>query len=117
MIAACRLVQPDRGWTGVSVRIRVGDPYPGAALKFRGEPVLRAIPDTKVYVAPGRNLYRYGRYWYFVEDGYWFRARSWTGPFIHIHSKSVPRPVRTLPAEHRLRPSEPSPRTMASDTR
>lgn len=96
-IAVCNFARPASAWANAGVRIRVGDPYRGTSLKFRSEPELRVIPETKVYGAQGRNLYRYGRYWYFVEDGYWFRARSWSGPFIHIKSRSVPRAVRMVP--------------------
>lgn len=87
----------------VDVQISVGERYNGATLSFRSEPQVVLVPDTKVYYVRDRDadLYRYGRYWYFVEDGYWYRASSWRGPFVHVRVASVPRSVVTVPVKYR----------------
>ena len=89
--------------TAVSARVRIGDPYRGATLDFHEEPAVSLVPSTMVYYVRDRecDLYRYGRYWYFVENGRWYRARSWQGPFLHLHATSVPRSVRTVPLNYR----------------
>jgi len=61
------------------------------------------VPSTKVYYARDQecDLYRYGLYWYFLEDGLWYRARTWRGPFLHLQFTSVPRSVRNVPLNYR----------------
>src|SRR5882762_11506917 len=96
------------------VRIRIGDPYGGAALDFREEPAVSLVPTTRVYYVRDRDcdLYRYGLYWYFLEDDRWFRARSWRGPFLHLQASSVPRSVRTVPLNYRRHWPGPQPRAL-----
>jgi len=96
------------------VTIRVGDPYPGAALDFQEEPAVSLVPSTKVYYVRDRecDLYRYGLYWYFLDDSLWFRARTWQGPFLHLQSASVPRSVRTVPLNYRRHWPGPQPRAL-----
>lgn len=89
--------------TSVDFRISVGDRYDGATLAFRSEPEVILVPDTKVYYVQNRDcdLYRYGRYWYFVEDGFWYRSASWRGPFVHVRTATVPRSVVSVPVKYR----------------
>ncbi len=96
-------------------RVRVGDPYRGAALDFHDEPAVSLVPTTKVYYVRDRecDLYRYGRYWYYLETGQWYRARSWQGPFIHLNATSVPRSVRTVPLNYRRHWNGLPPRAVA----
>jgi hypothetical protein len=98
-----------------SGRVRVGDPYRGASLQFHEEPAVSLIPTTKVYYVRDHecDLYRYGRYWYFVEGGRWYRARAWQGPFIHLKATSVPRSVRTVPLNYRRHWHGPPPPAVA----
>jgi len=87
----------------VDVQISVGQRYNGATLAFQSAPRVVLVPQTKVYYVQDRDvdLYRYGSYWYFVEDGYWYRSSSWQGPFVHLRSGSVPRTVVTVPVKYR----------------
>jgi hypothetical protein len=89
--------------TSATVKISVGDRYRGATLTFRQEPTVVLVPDTKVYYVRDRDcdLYRYGRFWYFVEDGYWYRSASWRGPFLHIRTATVPHSVVGVPPRYR----------------
>ena len=89
--------------TSVDLRVSVGDRYEGATIAFRSEPRVVIVPDTKVYYVRDHDcdLYRYGRYWYFVENGYWYRAASWRGPFYHVRHTSVPRSVTGVPVKYR----------------
>ena len=94
---------PAQAATSVGVSINVGDPYRGAALSFRSEPDVVLVPATRVYYVENYDydLYRYGSYWYFVEDGRWYRARSYRGPFTYVRVASVPRAVVTVPVKYR----------------
>jgi hypothetical protein len=105
-LASLALAAPTRpadAATSVSVSVNIGDPYRGASLHFRSEPDVVLIPSSDVYYARNydRDLYRHGRYWYFVEDGRWFRARSYRGPFIRVSYSSVPRQVLYVPTRYR----------------
>ena len=101
--------------TSVGVSINIGDPYRGAALRFRSEPDVILVPATRVYYVEDYDydLYRYGRYWYFVEDGRWYRARTYRGPFVYIHATSVPRAVYQVPPRYRRHWGGPPPHAVA----
>ncbi|HTM00908.1 MAG TPA: hypothetical protein VL503_07275 [Candidatus Omnitrophota bacterium] len=88
----------------VGISVRIGDPYRGAALHFRSEPDYVVVPGTQVYYVDDyydRDLYRYGSWYYMVDDGYWYRARSYRGPFIRIDFRSVPRQFAYVPTHYR----------------
>jgi hypothetical protein len=94
---------PAKAGTSVGVDIQIGDPYRGASISFRSEPDVVVVPATKVYYVQDYDcdLYRYGKYWYFVEEGRWYRAKTYRGPFAHIHVTSVPRSVLKVPPKYR----------------
>jgi hypothetical protein len=103
-VTAClAAAQPVQAGTSVGVHIQIGDPYRGGSLVFHKEPDVVVVPQSRVYYVRDYNydLYRYGSYWYFIDDGYWYRARSYRGPFVHISSSSVPRSVRYVPVKYR----------------
>lgn len=87
----------------VHTEINVGDPYRGTVY-FRSAPDMRLIPDSDVYSIRGNteyDLYRYNGWFYLVDDGAWYRARSWEGPFTYVRMNSVPRAVVTVPTTYR----------------
>lgn len=103
-VTAClAAAQPAKAGTSVGVHIQIGDPYHGGSLVFHKEPDLVLVPRTRVYHVRDidYDLYRYGSYWYLIDDGYWYRARSYRGPFIHITTSSVPRSIRGVPVKYR----------------
>lgn len=101
--------------TSVGVSINIGDPYRGAALHFRSEPDVVLVPDTRVYYVRDYDydVYRYGSYWYFIDDGRWYRARSYRGPFVYIHTASVPRAIVQVPTRYRRHWGGPPPHAVA----
>ena len=86
-----------------NIRVSIGDRYEGATLTFRSQPRVVLVPSTRVYYVRDYDydLYRYEGYWYYVDDGYWFRASSWRGPFVQIRLRSVPRLVVSVPKAYR----------------
>lgn len=84
------------------VRLQVGDPYRGSELTFSTAPRMTLIPDTRVYTVQNQdyNLYRYGSTWYYVEDGAWYRAPSWRGPFVYVRNSMVPQAIVTIPSDY-----------------
>ena len=85
------------------IQVRIGDRYEGATLVFRRQPRVVVVPNTRVYYVDNYDydLYRYGRYWYYVDDGYWYRASSWRGPFVQIRVGFVPRSLIMVPLRYR----------------
>jgi hypothetical protein len=64
------------------------------------EPKMNFIPNTDVYYqrrAPGYDLYRYANRWYLVDEGNWYRADTWRGPFRLIEFSEAPEAVTTIP--------------------
>lgn len=102
-MAASLLVAVPAGAQTYSVR--VGDSYEGTALDFNTAPRMVLIPDSRVYYVRENNfdndLYRFGGQWYFVDNGNWYRANSWRGPFVNIRSRDVPMDVYRVPTEYR----------------
>jgi hypothetical protein len=90
----------------VSASVRIGDPYPGSTLDFDVAPRMAVIPGTRVYYVNDNNfsgdLYRVGGYWYYVDDGNWYRASSWRGPFLNIRETNVPVDVYRIPGRYRM---------------
>jgi hypothetical protein len=83
--------------------IKVGEEYRGT-VSFTSRPRMALVPDTRIYYlrdAADYDLYQTGNFWYLLEDGKWYRARSWDGTFTYVHTNSVPRAVRTLPRGYR----------------
>jgi hypothetical protein len=102
-VLAATVTATAQAGTSVDLRVSVGDRYEGATIAFRSEPRVVLVPDTKVYYVRDHDcdLYRYGRYWYFVEGDRWYRAASWRGPFYHVRYTSVPRSVIGVPVKYR----------------
>ena len=47
------------------------------------------------------DLYRFRGTWYLVDDGMWYRADSWRGPFTSVSARAVPREILTVPTQYR----------------
>jgi len=89
----------------VSVQIHVGDAYRGGSLSFHSEPRVVMVPGSRVYYVRDfdRDLYHFRNHWYFVENGFWYRSKSWNGRFRNVNYRAVPVEIRRLPARYRAR--------------
>ena len=87
----------------VNVYFRVGVPTAPLDLEFVGRPHTVLIPDSRVYIVRGADydVYRYGGYYWAYDDGYWYRARAYDGPWVGVSYVSVPQPVIYVPAQYR----------------
>ena len=83
---------PARAEVSADINIRLGN-RPAPVVVFDEEPEVVLVPRSRVYYVEhrGYDLYRYGRYWYINDSGYWFRAASYRGPFVGIELRHVPR--------------------------
>jgi len=99
---------PARAQVSADINIRLGD-RPAPVVVFREEPEVVLVPRSRVYYVEhrGYDLYRYGRYWYINDDGYWFRASSYRGPFVSLALRHVPRSITVVPDRYRRHPIHP----------
>jgi len=95
-LALAATPSPTQARTSVGISVNIGDPYRGASFRFRSAPDLVLIPATRVYYVDnyddyyGCDVYRYGSWWYLVDDGYWYRSHSYSGPFYAVDYDYVP---------------------------
>jgi len=83
-------------------QIGVTNAPPPPRLYFREQPRIVFVPQTQVYVVQNvsYDMFRYGRFWYVSQGGYWYRAPSYRGPFRVVDARYVPRPIYSVPANH-----------------
>ena len=86
----------------VAVHIDIGNAPPPPRIVFRSEPHVVYVPEERVYVvddpyAADNDYFRYGPYWYAFNDGYWYRARTWRGPFVVVRPRYVPAAIYRVP--------------------
>ena len=75
-----------------------------SGMTFDTQPDLRIIPSTNVYYLrdnSGYEMYRYGNTWYVMDNGQWYSANTWRGPFVTIGVGTVPRDIMTVPYAYR----------------
>lgn len=89
------------------INLHIGRPAP--VVVFDQEPDVVLVPGSRVYYVDGQpyDLYRYGAYWYICDDGYWYRARNYRGPFASIDFSFVPRSIIGVPARFHRYPVHP----------
>ena len=106
---------PAHAGASLDIQISFGDATAGGTLVYHSQPEVVLVPATKVYYVKNYdcNLYRYGRYWYFVEKNKWYRARDYYGPFVRVQTRLVPRAVVTVPVNYRRNWNGPPPHAMA----
>lgn len=100
---------PARAEVSADINIRLGS-RPAPVVVFEEEPEVVLVPRSRVYYVEhrGYDLYRYGRYWYINDGGYWFRAAGYRGPFVGIELRHVPRSITVVPDRYRRHPIHPS---------
>lgn len=108
LVATVAMRTPVDAAVSADINVRIGDRRPPVVV-FDREPDVILVPRSRVYYVDhdGYDLYRYGRYWYMNDDGYWFRASSYRGPFVSITVGRVPRQIVVVPARYRRHPVHP----------
>ncbi len=80
----------------------IGGAPPPPPIVYEAPPPMVYDPDAEVYVVEnpynGCDEFRYGPYWYVYTGNYWYRARSYRGPFAVVDVRYVPRRVFAVPA-------------------
>jgi hypothetical protein len=88
----------------VSVGVSIGSGrHGGFSLRFASRPNVVLIPSSRVYYAPDldEDLYAVDDEWYYCDDGTWYVADSYDGPFVAIAFASVPYEIRSVPVHYR----------------
>jgi hypothetical protein len=94
---------PAHAGTYYGFTIGISNAPPPPRVIFRERPRVVMVPETRVYVIddsypdPGYDMFQSGNYWYVVDDGYWYRARSYGGPYRVVDVRYVPRPLLMVP--------------------
>lgn len=88
----------------VSVGVSIGTGrHGGFSLSFASQPNVVLIPSSRVYYAPNldEDLYSYDDEWYYCQDGDWYSADSYDGPFYQVAFTSVPYEIQNIPVRYR----------------
>jgi hypothetical protein len=90
--------------TNLGISVNIGNAPPPPVVVVREEPHVVLVPGSTVYVVDDRRFdydyFRYGVYWYIYDDGWWYRARSYRGPYRAVEVRYVPRAIINVPARH-----------------
>jgi hypothetical protein len=105
-LLAMGLVVPMTAWasgrTSLGLTVNIGNAPPPPVV-VREEPRCVVVPGSTVYMVENPapyDMFRYGVFWYVYNDGYWYRARGYRGPFAAIEVRYVPRAIMTVPERH-----------------
>jgi hypothetical protein len=106
ILAGLAFTGPARAGTSLDIGLHIGDAPPPPAFVFEDEPEVVLIPQTRVYYVPGPSfdLFRYGRYWYINNGGWWYRAYNYRGPFGYIEYDKVPTTILRVPKKYHHHP-------------
>jgi hypothetical protein len=90
------LAASSQAGTSVSIGVELGNAPPPPVVVYRSYPHWRYVPGPQVYVMKdeqlGYDYFRYGGMFYIYNNGWWYRAGSYRGPFVAIEPRFVPRP-------------------------
>ena len=108
ILAGCALAMclalPALADTDFHVRLNLGNAPPPPRVYVRHAPQTVWLPQYQVSVVNDPDFdddyFQVGGYWYVYRDNYWYRARSWRGPFTVIDERYVPRSIAMVPANH-----------------
>ncbi|HYJ34040.1 MAG TPA: hypothetical protein VE326_12590 [Candidatus Binatia bacterium] len=71
---------------------------------FSSQPRMRRVGDTDVYYirdASDYDVYQFEGTWYLNDQGRWYRAGSWRGPWTSLDVDVLPNEIATVPSEYR----------------
>jgi len=89
--------------TSVGWSVTIGNAPPPPAIVFQREPRVVVVPGSTVYVLEDDcdyDVFRYGVFWYVLNDGYWYRARTHRGPFMAVSARYVPSAISNVPTKY-----------------
>src|SRR5258705_11073668 len=85
----------------VGFSINIGNAPPPPVVIVQHAPRTMWLPEERVAVVTDRDfdydMFQIGAFWYSYSDGWWYRSRTWRGPFVAIDYRDVPSGVRMVP--------------------
>jgi hypothetical protein len=86
-----------------SADVRINANLSSGRIYLDTEPNVVLVPGTQVYYSPygSYEVFRYRNRWFVNQNGMWYRASSYRGPFIEVPDDRVPRQVMSVPVEYR----------------
>lgn len=104
-VFALLVAMPTGALAGTSVgwSVTIGNAPPPPAIVFHREPRVVVVPGSTVYVLEDDcdyDVFRYGVFWYVLNDGYWYRARTHRGPFVAVNARYVPSAISNVPGKY-----------------
>ncbi len=96
------LALPAFAATDFHVRVNLGNAPPPPVVYVRHAPRTVWLPEQQVSVVSDpdfdNDTFQVGGYWYVHRDNYWYRGRSWRGPFTVVDERYVPTRIAEVPA-------------------
>ena len=85
----------------VNLNINLGPP----PIVVAAPPEVVMIPGSQVHYVPDHDIdvFFYGGYWWSPRGDRWYRARAYNGPWGVMGRNQVPKAVRYVPADYRVR--------------
>jgi hypothetical protein len=104
VLVAVAVAGPVHAESNLRVQLNIGNAPPPPVVVYREAPPVVIVPRSGVYVVRddrcNYDFFRYGVYWFIWNDGYWYRARSYRGPFQVIEARYVPTAIWNVPSRH-----------------
>ena len=104
LVVAMAVAGPVHAESNLRVALGISNAPPPPVVVYREAPPVVVVPRSGVYVVHddrcSYDFFRYGVYWFIWNDGYWYRARSYRGPFTVIEARYVPAAIWNVPARH-----------------
>ena len=101
VVLACAMHSSVSAHTYFGFQIGIGGAPPPPRVVFLSPPPMMYEPESRVYVMrdddEGYDTFRYGSRYYVCNDGYWYRSRSYRGPFVVVDVRYVPEPIFRVP--------------------
>jgi len=98
------LVAPASANADVSWQLNISNAPPPPTVVVREQPHWILVPGSTVYTvnddAYDYDYFRYGVFYYVSRGGYWYRARSYRGPFRVCEVRYVPRAILNVPGRY-----------------
>ena len=89
---------PRIGESAVDIHVGVSLPAPPRFVVVPGAPAVAYAPSVRA------NYFRYGNRYYVYENGGWYVASGYNGPWAVIEPAYVPRPILAVPVRYYRRP-------------
>jgi hypothetical protein len=90
--------------TRLGVSINLGNAPPPPVVVVQRAPRTVWLPEERLYVVQDTDwdydTFQVGSFWYSYDNGWWYRSRSWRGPYVAIDYRDVPVSVQRVPPGH-----------------